>query len=170
MYEARAYELGCLSDSVVHIHGSFHNTTPVLGVDRIDQLNVSYDLSSRGKRTIIIDSRRITAAQNLINNAQYICTFGLSLGLSDLTWRESIISWLNESSQNQLFVYDYSAYFKDNLDDDERLDEEDELKYKLFADWGLDTSSQLWNQIHMPCGNKIFNYKEVIDNYMKSKE
>ena len=177
MYETTEYNLGCLSDSVVHIHGSFHNTTPVLGVDRIDQLNVSYDLSSRGKRTIIkptfnseIDNRRISAAQNLINTTQYICTFGLSLGLSDLTWRESIISWLNENNQNQLFVYDYSAYFKDNLEDDERLDEEEELKLKLFADWKLDTSSKLWKQIHMPCGNKIFNYKAVINEYVLKKE
>lgn len=176
MYEATAYKLECLSDSVVHIHGSFHNTTPVLGVDRIDQLNVSYDLSSRGKRTIIkptfnseIDNRRISAAQNLINNAQYICTFGLSLGLSDLTWREIIISWLNQSKWNQLFVYNYSAYFKDELDDDERLDEEDVLKNKLFSDWGLDVTSNLWKQIHMPIGNKIFNYKEVIDNFINAK-
>lgn len=166
----------CVSERVTHIHGSFIDT-PVLGVDRIEQLNVSYDLSSKGKRTVIkptfnsdVDTNRIEKAKSLIWNATYICTFGLSLGLSDLIWREEIISWLQTAKSKQLFVYDYSAYFKDNLDDDERLDEEDELKYKLFADWGLDTSSQLWNQIHMPCGNKIFNYKEVIDNYMKSKE
>ena len=170
------FKMGIDNNTVIHIHGSFINT-PVIGIDRIEQLNVSYDLSSKGKRTVIkptfnsdVDKNRIERVTSLIWSATYICTFGLSLRLSDLTWREEIISWLQAEKRNQLFVYDFSAYEKTNLDDDERLDIEEELKNKLFHDWGIDTSSVLWNQIHMPCGNKIFNYKEVIDNYMKSKE
>lgn len=175
--ESSKYKIGCTSDRVIHIHGSFHNGTPVLGVDRIDQLDISYDLSPKGKRTIIkptfnseFDISRIEFAQQLINNAHYICTFGLSLGLSDLTWRESIISWLQISSLNQLFIYDYSAYLEDGFEDDERLDAEDELKNRLFSDWGIETTSQLWKQIHMPCGNKIFNYKEVINTYIRNRK
>ena len=97
-------------------------------------------------------------------------SFGLSLGLSDLSWREKIISWLEKFEWRELFIYDYLAYEKSELEDDERLDMEEDLKIKLFADWGFETSSKLWGQIHMPCGNKIFNYKEVIENYLKSKE
>ena len=113
-----------------------------------------------------MDNSRIEFAQDIINNATYLCTFGLSLGLSDLTWRENIISWLERIEGHQLFVYDYTAFDQTDLDDDERLDFEDDLKKKLFSNWRINVSSKLWNQIHMPCGNKIFNYKEVIDNYI----
>ena len=176
-YEVIKYKLGCVSDSVIHIHGSFHNSTPVLGMDRMEQLQVSYDLTTKGKRTVIkpvfnsdVDEIRIQSAKSAIANANYICVFGLSLGLSDLTWRETIVSWLNQSVFNQLFVYDYSAYEKIELDDDERLDAEQDLKSELFSEWGIEISSPLWKQIHMPCGNRIFNYREVIENYIKSKE
>ncbi len=164
------------SSNVLHIHGSFNNGTPVLGIDRIEQIDVPYDLSNKGKRTIIkptfnssVDDNRIESAEEFIEQARYICIFGLSLGLSDLTWRELIISWLSEFDTRQLFIYDYSAYNKTELEDDERLDLEDDLKMKLFSDWGLDIASNFWQQIHMPCGNKIFNYKEVIDNFINAK-
>jgi hypothetical protein len=85
-----------------------------------------------------------------------------------LTWRELIISWLDNYDQHHLFIYDYSVYNENNLDDDEKLDLEDDLKTELFAKWGLDITSKFWKQIHMPCGNKIFNYKEVVDNYIKT--
>ncbi len=161
------------SDShVFHIHGSF-NTTPVLGLDRIDQLKVPYNLSNKAKRTLIkptfnleVDSDRIRAAEELIFKSRYICTFGLSLGLSDLTWRELILSWLAQDKNHLLFIYDYSSYYKENLDDDERLDEEEDLKEKLFSAWEIDSSAPIREQIHMPCGNKIFNYKEVIDTFL----
>ena len=73
-------------------------------------------------------------------------SFGLSLGLSDLSWREKIISWLEKFEWRELFIYDYSAYEKRELEDDERLDMEEDLKIKLFADWGLETSSKLWGK------------------------
>lgn len=175
--ERSKYKLGCISNNVIHVHASCHNNTPVLGVDRIEQLTVSYSLTNRGKRTLIkptfnseVDKSRIESAKERIDNADYICAFGLSLGFSDLTWREKLISWLESTNWHQLFIYDYSVYDEIELEDDERLDMEEELKYKLFLDWGIETSSKLWNQIHMPCGNKIFNYKEVIDEYLHKKE
>lgn len=164
---------GLLNQNCVHIHGSFLST-PVLGIDRLDQIDVKYELSLKGQRTLLkptfnneVDSDRISKAENSIYQADYICTFGLSLGLTDLTWREIIISWLNENVNHHLFMYNYSAYNTNNLDDDERLDIEDDLKNKLCTDWNIDKSSPILEQIHMPCGNKIFDYKEVIENYIQ---
>lgn len=140
----------------------------------MDQIDVKYELSLKGQRTLLkptfnneVDSDRISKAENSIYQADYICTFGLSLGLTDLTWREIIISWLNENVNHHLFMYNYSAYNTNNLDDDERLDIEDDLKNKLYTDWNIDKSSPILEQIHMPCGNKIFDYKEVIENYIQ---
>lgn len=165
-----------LGNNVLHIHGAYNQGTPVLGIDRIDQIDVSYELTNKGKRTIIkpnfnseFDDNRIESANILINDAKYICVFGLSLGLSDLMWRELIISWLDRFETHHLFIYDYTVYNEMSLDDDERLDLEDDLKNKLFLNWGLETSSKLWKQIHIPCGNRIFNYKELIDNYINNK-
>lgn len=167
------FKSGYLHQNVIHIHGSFLNT-PVLGIDRLDQINVKYELSAKGQRTLLkstfnseVDSDRIEKAKNAIWNARYICIFGLSLGITDLTWRENIISWLKDDSYHQLFIYDYSAYSRVDLDDDERLDIEDDLKNTLCNNWNLDKESSIINQIHMPCGNKIFNYKEAIENYIQ---
>ena len=82
------------TSQVLHIHGAYNKGTPVLGIDRIEQLNVRYSLSEKGKRTIIkptfnsaVDDKRIESAKGFIEQARYICIFGLSLGLSDLTWQ-----------------------------------------------------------------------------------
>lgn len=73
-------------------------------------------------------------------------------------------------SEHQLFIYNYSLYKKTNLDDDERLDEEEECKNKLFTSWNIKPTEQLLEQVHMPCGNKIFNYIEIINKYLIKKK
>lgn len=169
-------ELKCSNYHVTHIHSSF-NSTPALGIDRIEQLSVPYKLTLKGKRTFIkpffntnIDNKRILDAESLIFSANYLCLFGLSLGISDLSWRDKIIEWLTNDSEHQLFIYNYSLYKKINLDDDERLDEEEECKNKLFTSWNIKSTEQLLEQVHMPCGNKIFNYIEIINQYLIKKK
>ena len=50
-------------------------------------------------------------AKSLINNTDTICAYGMSLGESDLCWRNMLIEWLMGNQSNHLFIYRYLLYF-----------------------------------------------------------
>lgn len=149
--------------SITHIHGQL-NEDPILGIDNESQLNVGYPISRKAKRGFIkpffnkcFDQERAQHTLNRIEAASTICTYGLSLGDSDLTWRNTLLAWLSESAEHHLFIYDYrfsTVYCKTVS---ERLDIEDDAKEELLAKWGVDLSEDLLDQIHIPIGKNIFN-------------
>lgn len=152
--------------SVTHIHGLL-DEDPVLGIDNESQLNVSYPISKKAKRGFIkpffnecYDRNRVRYTLDRIQMASTICTYGLSLGDSDLTWRNALLSWLDENDNHHLFIYDYrySTIYCKTVS--ERLDIEDDAKEKLLAKWGVNSNiDSLLEQIHIPIAKNIFNIK-----------
>ena len=168
-----------LSNSVIHIHGILQDA-PVLGVDNSEQLKIDYNLTRKGKRNFIkpvfnteYDYERVEHAKYMIDRALTICSFGWSLGESDLTWRNEILSWLRKDEVHHLFIYDYSISQVTYRTKGEMLDIEDDAKGRLLSKWGINADDYIYNQIHIPCGKNIFNIKSVIDSEMiklKDKE
>lgn len=171
------YEFQYNHPNVTHIHGSLKNNDIVLGIDREEQLEAIFELTDKGRRTFIkpfynqiYDKQRIDYAEHLIFSAEIVCIFGLELGISDLCWRENLISWLQSSSNNHLFIYDYELFSKSDLDFDEECDEEDARKNKLFIDWNITKPEKISPRIHIPCGKHIFNYSEIINKSKQTNE
>lgn len=151
--------------SITHIHGVL-DEDPILGIDNESQLNVSYPISKKARRGFIkpffnecFDQDRVQYALNCIEMASTICTYGLSLGTSDLTWRNALLSWLNDNSDHHLFIYDYrySGIYCKTVS--ERMDIEDDAKEELLVKWGVESKDNLLSQIHIPIGKNIFNIK-----------
>ena len=151
--------------SITHIHGLL-DEDPILGIDNESQLNVSYPISKKARRGFIkpffnecFDQERVQYALDCIEMTSTICTYGLSLGASDLTWRNALLAWLNESSDHHLFIYDYrfSAIYCKTVS--ERMDIEDDAKEELLTKWGVESNDNLLSQIHIPIGKNIFNIK-----------
>ena len=171
-------------DNIVHIHGRYSDA--ILGMDNIDQFNNIINgrpISASGKRAFIkpyfnnqFDNRRVNIAMNNIDNSDVICSFGMSWGISDLTWRHKIIEWIKADENRQLFVYRYQESIRPYSTIDERLDREELAKYKLFNDFGIEENeySDYINRVHIPCGKNIFDIQNTIsrglDEYKKISE
>jgi len=164
-----------IKNKIVHIHGTLQDD-PVFGVDNVDQIEKGYMLSRRGKRGFVkpffndeYDRQRIQQAKMLIESANTICTFGMSLGDSDLTWRNTLIEWLKASEDNHLFIYQYKLSESKYRTVSEKMDIEEAEKERILSKWRVDDSDSIFEQIHIPCGKNIFNIGKVIENVEKEK-
>lgn len=153
---------------VLHIHGVLGDG-PVLGVDNVEQIKANFVVSNKGKRRFVkpvfnelYDVERVERARELIYGTNTICVYGMSLGESDLTWRNILIDWLRQSEYNHLFVYNYDLSERNYRTVPERMDAEEDEKYRLFQKWGIANESQFFEQVHVPCGKNIFNVEKAI--------
>lgn len=157
--------------NIIHIHGKL-NDDIVLGMDNISQIpELNYTFSKRGERAFIktkfnqeYDSRRVSAAKEIIQSSDIICVYGMSLGPSDLTWRNMLFQRLNESNDVHLFVYDYQCSCLPDMTVDERMDNEEEAKYEILDKMGCsrEMMDKCLPRLHVPCGKNIFNIGTAI--------
>lgn len=164
------------TDSVTHIHGVLQDG-PVFGVDNIGQINANYELTRKGKRGFIkpvfnsaYDEQRVIEAKRKIKNALTICAYGISLGDSDLSWRNEIIEWLKIDKEHHLFVYMYQFSKGKYYTVAEKLDIEDDAKEQLLSEWGIENSDEIYEQIHIPCGKNIFNIEAAIKEELRKSD
>jgi len=157
-------------DKVLHIHGKVEED-PVLGLDNIEQFRIPYNLTEKGKRHLIkpvfneiYDKNRVDELYSMIHNSDVIVAYGLSLGETDITWRNEIIQWLLKATFHHFIFYDYTLSSKEYRTINDRLDLEEDAKNELFAKWDIsDENNSLINQIHIPCGKNIFNIQRAIE-------
>ncbi len=159
----------------LHLHGSLDDT-PVLGIDNLTQVDTSYKITKSGQRALIkpifnkeYDNARIINAENMINTADCLCIFGFSLGDSDLTWRNLIKDWLLGSSLHHLFYYSRELIIEEARDAYEKLDLEDAKREELLYKLNIKLDDKILTQVHLPCGNKIFNYTPILKFKSKQK-
>lgn len=158
-------------DKIIHIHGKL-NDDVVMGIDNIEQAqNTSYVLSKKGKRAFIksffneqYDPKRLEDAENAILDSNVICAFGMSLGESDLRWRNLLLEWISADPNAHLFIYQYNCSSLPHLRAEERMDIEDDKKIELLNTWGItdDEIDKYFDQIHIPCCKNIFNIGKTI--------
>ncbi len=154
---------------VIHVHGVLQED-PVFGIDNEAQMKLKFTLTRKGKRGFIkpvfneeFDRYRVEQARNRINEASTICAYGMSLGESDLSWRNAIMEWLRRNSNHHFFVYQYELSDATYRTIDEKMDLEEDTKESLLSKWGIDSDDAIFERIHIPCGKNIFNIREVIE-------
>ena len=159
------------SPDIIHIHGSVSSMYAdiVLGIDNTNQLKVNYELSNSGVRGFVkpvfnnqYDAERVERARELLKNAGIICIYGMSLGESDLTWRNLLFDLLDNEHDLHVFIYQYDLVGMTGLTADERLDVDEQRKRKLFDAWGVQHKEYYMDRIHIPCGHNIFNVEKAI--------
>lgn len=167
LYAIKAWKQKITEKAPLHIHGSLDRDV-VLGVDNLDQLqNTAYSISRKGKRAFVktlfneqYDTARVSAAQKMISESTIICTYGFSLGESDKTWVNMIVDWLQSDSSHHLVVFQYDETEYSQYNFDELMDVEDAKKERFMAKLGI-TDEAVFEQIHIPVGFDIFNFKFV---------
>lgn len=158
--------------SVIHIHGELNDET-VVGIDSETQLNTnlqflpSIDLRREFIKTLFnqeYDTNRVIYADSYITNCDVMCVFGMSLGDSDLSWRNKIIKWLKSDSNHHLFLYQYSCSNLNYFTVPHRMALEDKAKEAFFERLQLDDDvrNAIRERIHIPIGKNIFNINKVL--------
>ena len=162
--------------SVLHIHGKLSKGGVILGLDNEVQISgLPYNLSDNGKMCLVkptmtdnSDHERKSKTLRIIKESDVICIYGLSLGESDLTWKNAIAEWLRADATHQLVYYEFTLSQKANttLHSYVLKMTENKAKYdlaqKLFGD-NL-PNAIVESQIHIPVGYNIFNFKKAIEN------
>lgn len=162
---------------IVHIHGLLGEAV-TLGLDNEDQVSETpYHLDHRSRRTLIkpaflnsYDYNRVEMAKELIMESDIICTYGLSLGDSDLTWRKQLASWLQSGDSHHLVYYNYNYMNKKyhSTAITEKMDDEEDCKEAFFPVLFSETpvlqnKEELVRKIHIPVGASIFNIEQAIN-------
>lgn len=153
-------------DKIEHIHGTLDKDT-VIGIDNESQLSgLPYSLSKHGKDALIkphfndsYDSRRVASVANAIQSSDVLCVYGLSLGDSDLTWRQMILSWLKTSPSHYLVVFSKKYSDLETTVVWRKQAYEDEAKQEFLNKIGCseDEYEALSYQVSVPIGSNIFN-------------
>lgn len=153
---------------IIHIHGNV--TDPAIGMDNEDQIDTPYSITDRFRSHFIkpyfnkqYDARRVDDALSLIDRASTICVFGMSLGESDLMWRNKLIEWLGSSKENHLFLYDYELSQISYRTVQERMDIEREAKENKFQSWNVKDVESISDRFHIVCGKTIFELEKAIN-------
>ncbi len=160
-----------IREKPIHIHGSL-DTDVVLGIDNIDQFGqLPYQLTKKGERAFVkplfnsqFDKARITAAERTIEESDVICIYGMSLGASDDTWIKMIYEWIVANRDHHLIYFKYLNQRFNAWRRDEMMDEEDSQRDKLLMRiCGSEEMEGLENQVHIPIGYDIFDFKNAVD-------
>lgn len=110
--------------SVQHIHMTLSHSDIIMGVNDESQIKNNSLICPECKGLIVkpyinqrLGMRVDSECMNLINNAEYICLFGLSLGETDNLWWKAIGERMRTSSARLVFYY----YDKDKITYNNRL-------------------------------------------------
>lgn len=164
------------NSSVSYIHGSLKEHDVILGVDNVEQVLTNFNLSKKMKRVFIkpffneeYDDNKVAQVKTSILHSDCICVFGLSLGDSDLTWKNLLIDWLKSNPANHLFLYDYTCSQMNIVDASAKMNEEETQKEIRLKEFGFNADDAYFEQIHMPIGKKIFNIVPFVEMLNEEK-
>ena len=159
---------------MIHIHGELVSDDIVLGVDNINQVHADYKIHHRLERGIVksifndeYDNDKISRINKLIGQADIICSFGMSFGITDNTWKKKIIESMLDNKEQIFVFYDYEMSKKEGLVIDQRMDECDEYKQNISTKWELDIPGEVLDRIYVPCGKNIFNINQEINEILQ---
>lgn len=97
---------------VHHVHGTMTEGV-VLGVNDESQVNNEVLSKNDMFKSVFLKNqinrqmgqRRTERAEEIIDNSQIICIFGMSIGITDKRWWEKIIKWLLANENRKLIIY-----------------------------------------------------------------
>jgi len=158
-------------ERIMHIHGSTSRSM-ALGLNDISQFqNEQFHKDRQLINKYVKEQLNIAArtghdavCQKWIKEANLICVFGLSFGITDLRWWQYIGDRLTDENVRMIaFYYDENLKIDDLILDPANLIEEEEKVKSLFLEqtsWAKTDNEQVRNKIFVSINSKMFK----IDN------
>lgn len=151
----------------IHIHGRILEGMTV-GINDPSQISNSYFASDSKVIQALVKSNQIEIMGSnskaellrLINESKIIYVFGMSIGVTDKVWWETIGEWLKKDSDHRLVILTYVPGYTDRLPST-RNSVITEYKNRFFtqAEMTEDIASRITKQIIIGINLKIFGKK-----------
>lgn len=101
---------------IIHIHGTL-NSNLILGINGIDQipnpvLREKTDLTEYIVKPTVNDSlgeQTIENVKRILEDSDYVCVYGMSLGETDAIWWEYLLAWLKNKASRRLVLCVYEG-------------------------------------------------------------
>lgn len=153
-----------LFNDIHHIHGK-HDDTILVGVDNVEQIanetfrnNVDFtDIFVKPQSNSVIGTLIDRRCQSLIQNANLIVLYGLSLGETDHTWKQHICNRISGPCRIILFTYNDDEKYKKQIAHQRNL----MGRYKRVEQRKLIDSDNhtLLDKIHVGINTDIFDFE-----------
>lgn len=154
---------------IVHLHGTLSGDL-ILGLDNKKQIG-NPELQESGELTNYIIKPTINEAlgegktgkaKQLIDNSDYVCVYGMSLGDTDRMWWTYLVNWLNGKTARRLVLYVYEKATS-NPSGPEKLRQQDKWKNYFLKIAGTNTQfiDRLRSQIIVVLRSKIFDFSDI---------
>lgn len=103
-----------IDPTVLHVHGKL-DEYPILAVNDESQIENRELFSTVGFRESMIKEAGVQAVgrswyesgTSTINSSRIVCIWGMSLGATDKTWWEKIVTWLNGNEARRLIIFQH---------------------------------------------------------------
>lgn len=154
---------------IIHLHGTVSDKL-ILGLDNTKQIgNLELRASSKLTNYIIkatvneaLGGGKTESAKQLIDDSDYVCVYGMSLGDTDLMWWKYLVNWLVGKNSRRLVLYIYEKGTT-NPSGPEKLRQQDKWKNAFLKIAGTkpDLYDRLCSQIIVVLRSKIFDFNNI---------
>ncbi len=158
---------------VENIHGTLAEDDVVMGADNLEQVKTKFPKGTDVELFFIKpyineenDPRRVETCKRYIQSSDCIIVFGLSMGDSDLSWKNEIKEWLLSNEEHHLFIYDFEYASKQIRGFSMRKKTERDIIQGKCLLLGLESEGSYIKQIHIPVGYKMLAIQEKIDEWI----
>ena len=152
-----------------HVHG-YHDTRMVMGVNDVSQidneemrkLTYTTDALVKPQNNHIYGVSHTDKCNALIQNAQLICTYGLSFGDTDKMWWQKICEELHRRGDLMVLIFWYKKDFQNYANSGHKLQYEmNQIRDKFLAQGSIaDSERQKYqNRVYVKINGSIFNFK-----------
>lgn len=154
---------------IIHLHGTVSDEL-ILGLDNARQIG-NHELRTFPKLTNYIikatvnealGGEKTERAKQLIDDSDYVCVYGMSLGDTDLMWWKYLVNWLAGKNSRRLVLYIYEKGTT-NPSGPEKLRQQDKWKNTFLKIAGVkqELYDKLASQIIVVLRSKIFDFSNI---------
>ena len=154
---------------VLHIHGTLSEEL-ILALDNVNQIaNPELQKATELTNYIIkatineeLGEGKTQRAKQLIDDSEYVCIYGMSLGETDLMWWKYLVNWLNYRSTRRLVLYVHEDATS-NPSGAEKLRQQDKWKNTFLKTAGVksELADKLRKQIIVVLRSNIFTFSAI---------
>ena len=158
--------------NVVYAHGKLNKSSLIFGVDNEEQVfnkqllqtnDVAYSIiKPEATSDQLVESQR--KCFELIAGSTFICIFGMSIGITDMTWWKKISDWLKEDPNHHLVQY---ARDETCIRNSPGSYKRTQISYRQYINDRLllseEQGKQLSNQIHLEFNRDLFGVEDTVN-------
>lgn len=154
---------------VIHLHGTLSGGM-ILGLDNEKQIGNSELQASLELTNYIIKPTvnealgegTVELVKERIDESDYVCVYGMSLGDTDRMWWQFLVDWLSKKSARKLVLYVYEeATTSPSGSEKLRLQDKWKNKFLKTADINPENLSKIRSQIIVIIRSKIFDFSDI---------